>query len=109
MNNRFNINEEEKKHIRGLHNINEDAGMDTPGGNPDYFYGDGQLQRFRNMKHDEVSELSTEEIVKTLWQIQNLLSEGAPAIALRRVTELLGKMGEDIELEDGEYTTIDES
>ena len=109
MNNRFNINEEEKKHIRGLHNINEDAGMDTPGGNPDYFYCDGQLQRFRNMKHDEVSELSTEEIVKTLWQIQNLLSEGAPAIALRRVTELLGKMGEDIELEDGEYTTIDES
>jgi len=61
------------------------------------------------MKQDEVSELSTEEIVKTLWQIQNLLSEGAPAIALRRVTELLGKMGEDIELEDGEYTTIDES
>ncbi len=49
MKNRFNLNEEEKKHIRGLHNINEqvvgygeqgldeDAGMDTPGGNLNIF------------------------------------------------------------------------
>tara|TARA_R110000824_G_scaffold204982_6_gene389745 strand:- start:663 stop:1373 length:711 start_codon:yes stop_codon:yes gene_type:complete len=82
---------------------------DTPGENPDYFYGDGSLDRLRNSGQAEVSELSTEEIVKTLWQIQNLLSEGAPAIALRRVTELLGNMGEDVEFEDGEYTTIEES
>ena len=46
--------------------------------------------------------------MNTLWQIQGLLSEGSPAIALRRVTELLGKMGEDVEFSDGEYTTIEE-
>ena len=27
--------------------VNEDAGMDTPGGNPDYFYGDGSLDKLR--------------------------------------------------------------
>ena len=78
---------------------------DTPGGNPGYFYDeDSIISKMRNSE-----EVSTEEIVKTLWQIQGLLSEGAPAIALRRVTELLGKMGEDVEFEDGEYTTIEES
>jgi hypothetical protein len=55
----FNLNEEEKNRIRGLHNINEqvvgygeqgldeDAGRDTPGGNPEYFYGDGSLDKLR--------------------------------------------------------------
>jgi len=32
MNNRFNINEEEKNHIRGLHNINEQIGSKYMGG-----------------------------------------------------------------------------
>ena len=110
MKNRFNINESEKNRIRSLHNISEDeAGMDTPGGNPEYFYDEDSLLGKLKKQRDQEMEMSTEDIVKTLWQIQNLLSEGAPAIALRRVTELLGKMGEDIELEDGEYTTIDES
>ena len=79
--------------------LTEDAGRDTPGGNPDYFYGDGSLDRLRNMSQDEVSELSTEEIIKNLWQIKRLLSENAPAIAMRRVTELLGKLGADISSE----------
>ena len=56
-------------------------------------------------RKEESKVLSTEDIVNTLWQIQGLLSEGSPAIALRRVTELLGKMGEDVEFSDGEYTT----
>ena len=51
---------------------------------------DSIISKMRNKWKKE----STEEIVKTLWQIQGLLSEGAPAIALRRVTELLGKMGD---------------
>jgi|1_EtaG_2_1085319.scaffolds.fasta_scaffold134448_2 hypothetical protein len=71
---------------------------DTPGGNPDYFYGDGSLDKIRKFAQQQGEvEMSQEEIVKTLWQIQGLLSEGAPAIALRRVIELLEKMGEDIE------------
>ena len=79
----------------------EDAGMDTPGGNPDYFYGDGSLDKLRKMTQQQGQvEMSNEEIVQVLWQIQGLLSEGAPAIALRRVTELLGKMGEDVEFEE---------
>jgi len=89
--------------------INEDAGMDTPGGNPDYFYGDGSLDKLRKFAANQDSEMPKKDIIKTLWEIQGLLSEGAPAIALRRVTELLSKMGEDIDFEDGEYTTIDES
>tara|TARA_R110001583_G_scaffold11500_1_gene51821 strand:- start:514 stop:987 length:474 start_codon:yes stop_codon:yes gene_type:complete len=90
--------------------INEDAGRDTPGGNPEHFYGDGSLDRLRKFANSqEEVDVSKEEIVKTLWQIQGLLSEGAPAIALRRVVDLLGKMGEDVEFSDGEYTTIEES
>ena len=34
MKNRFNLNEEEKKHIRGLHNINEQEVPTDSLGNP---------------------------------------------------------------------------
>ena len=77
----------------------EEAGMDTPGGNPEYFYGDGSLDKLRNMNQDEVNELSTEEIIKNLWEIKRLLYERAPSIAMQRVTELIGKLGGDISRE----------
>tara|TARA_R110000824_G_scaffold337283_2_gene523790 strand:+ start:639 stop:1094 length:456 start_codon:yes stop_codon:yes gene_type:complete len=32
--------------------IKEDAGKDTPGGNPEYFYGDGSLEKLRNNEKD---------------------------------------------------------
>ena len=69
MKNIFELNESEKDSIRKLHNnqksnwgtslIKEDAGMDTPGGNPDYFYGDGSLDKIRKVaeKQDDIAEL----------------------------------------------------
>tara|TARA_Y100000034_G_C6592335_1_gene257344 strand:+ start:62 stop:409 length:348 start_codon:yes stop_codon:yes gene_type:complete len=50
---------------------------------------------------EDQEEVTQEEVIKVLWQIQKLLSEGAPAIALRRVAELLRKMGEDVEFSHG--------
>ena len=154
MNNRFNINEEEKNRIKGLHSIgvieeqwktielgeeeewergkkkrgksgpgtygnddvfpgpeesaisrflkSKEAGMDTPGGNPEYFYGDGSLDKLRNMNQDEVNELSTEEIIKILKQIKELQEDDAPAIAQRRLEELFEKVGLT-------YTTIEDN
>ncbi len=78
MKNRFNLNEEEKKHIRGLHGINltneqvvgygeqgldEDA-MDTPGGNPDYFYDeDSVFAKLRNREeNDDTESMSNDDI-----------------------------------------------
>ena len=53
---------------------------------------------------DELEDYSTEDqTTKTLWEIQKLLSKGAPALALRTVVELLGKVGEDVEFSHGEY------
>tara|TARA_R110000824_G_scaffold114733_4_gene265432 strand:+ start:109 stop:618 length:510 start_codon:yes stop_codon:yes gene_type:complete len=77
--------------------IKEDAGKDTPGGNPDYFYGDGSLDKLRNK--NQGGELSTKETIKILWEIKRLLYERAPSIAMRRVTELIGKLGGDISRE----------
>ena len=108
MKNRFNLNEEEKKHIRGLHNINEqvvgygeqgldeDAGMDTPGGNPEYFYGDGSLDKLRKFAEEQDSEMSKEEIIKNLLQIKGLIVDESPQMAIKRISLLLGElMGTD--------------
>ena len=118
MKNRFNLNEEEKNHIRGLHNISEqsgfvdsqggsdslskfnkrqevgeDAGMDTPGGNPDYFYDeDSILSKLKNQRDQEV-EMSKDDIISTVVEIYSLLQDDAPAIATRRIEELLYKLG----------------
>jgi|TARA_R110000822_G_scaffold108167_2_gene237587 hypothetical protein len=108
MKNRFNLNKEEKNHIRGLHNINEqvvgyseqgldeDAGMDTPGGNPDYFYGDGSLDKLRKFAEEQDSEMSKEEIIKNLLQIKGLIVDESPQMAIKRISLLLGElMGTD--------------
>ena len=93
MNNRFNLNEEEKNHIRGLHNINEDAGMDTPGGNPDYFYDEDSILSKLKKQRDQEVEMSKDDVISTVVEIYSLLQDGAPAIAIRRIEELLYKLG----------------
>ena len=44
--------------------ISEDTGMDTPGGNPDYFYGDGSLDKIRKQygDSDELEWISSDEM-----------------------------------------------
>jgi hypothetical protein len=77
MKNIFELNESQKNKIRNLHNskktsygtslIKEDAGMDTPGGNPDYFYGDGSLDKIRKIaqkQEEDFEYISNEEMDK---------------------------------------------
>ena len=105
MKNRFNLNEEEKKHIRGLHNINEqvvgygeqgldeDAGMDTPGGNPDYFYGDDSLDKLRKFAEEQDSEMSKEDIVNELIGIYSYSQDGATDLVNTALESLITNLG----------------
>ena len=105
MKNRFNLNEDEKKHIRGLHNINEqvvgygeqglgeDAGMDTPGGNPDYFYGDDSLDKLRKFAEEQDSEMSKEDIVNELIGIYSYSQDGATDLVNTALETLITNLG----------------
>jgi len=113
------LSEEEKNRIRGLHKkpstLNEqeeEVKCTCEDGSVVMRVGkDTVLEDIGGMTSDPrimareygTKEISRDEIIKNLWQVQTLLSEGAPAIALRRVTELLEKLGEDIEFSQGEY------
>ena len=60
--------------------VKEDAGMDTPGGNPDYFYGDGQLDKLRKFadnQEEKESEMSKEDIIQELVAIYSYSQDGA--------------------------------
>ena len=105
MKKRFNLNEEEKKHIRGLHNINEqvvgygeqgldeDAGMDTPGGNPDFFYGDDSLNKLRKFAEEQDSEMSKEDIVNELIGIYSYSQDGATDLVNTALETLITNLG----------------
>jgi len=106
MKNRFNLNEEEKKHIRGLHNINEqvvgygeqgldeDAGMDTPGGNPEHFYGDGSLDKLRKFTNSQDDmEMSKEDIVNELIGIYSYSQDGATDLVNTALETLITNLG----------------
>tara|TARA_R110000824_G_scaffold233042_1_gene421205 strand:+ start:119 stop:475 length:357 start_codon:yes stop_codon:yes gene_type:complete len=74
--------------------IKEDAGKDTPGGNPEYFYGGSSLDKLRNMNQDEMKEdISRDGIIEILNEIYELQLQKAPAIAQRRLDELFEKVG----------------
>ena len=107
MNNRFPLNEEENNRIRGLHGINEqvvgygeqgldedDAGMDTPGGNPEYFYGDGSLDKIRQFaQQQEESEMSKEDVIEELTAIYSYSQDGATDLVHTTLENLLYKLG----------------
>jgi len=103
MRNRFNLNESEKKQIRGLHGISEQGLM----GNI-FNTDDGGHTIGKNI------------IIKILKQIKELQEEGAPAIAQRRLEELFEKVGltttefvpndeEEVEVEDEEVEDEEEN
>ena len=105
MRNRFNLNEEEKNRIRVLHNINEqvvgygeqgldeDAGMDTPGGNPDFFYGDGSLDKLRKFAEEQDSEMSKEDIINELIGIYSYSQDGATDLVNTALETLITNLG----------------
>ena len=93
MGNRFNLTEEEKNRIRGLHSINEDAGMDTPGGNPDFFYGDDSLDKLRKFAEEQDSEMSKEDVVNELIGIYSYSQDGATELVNSALENLLYKLG----------------
>ena len=93
MGNRFNLTEEEKNRIRGLHSINEDAGMDTPGGNPDFFYGDGSLDKLRKFAEEQDSEMSKEDIANELIGIYSYSQDGATDLVNTALETLITNLG----------------
>ena len=105
MKNRFNLNEEEKKHIKGLHNINEDAGMDTPGGNPDYFYDEDSVfakekgfpdnleNMLNNLSQQDGVEMSKEDIVNELIGIYSYSQDGATDLVNTALESLITNLG----------------
>jgi len=112
MRNRFNLNEEEKNRIRGLHNINEDAGMDTPGGNPGYFYDDDSLfgkskkesggnytkdaeegATYTKEVEGDTAEMPKEDIVNELIGIYSYSQDGATDLVNTALETLITNLG----------------
>jgi len=74
--------------------LNEDAGMDTPGGNPDYFYGDGSLDKIRKFANQqEETEVTKEEIANELAAIYSYSQDGATELVNSALENLLYKLG----------------
>jgi|TARA_R110001606_G_scaffold105687_1_gene229928 hypothetical protein len=77
MNNKFKINEEEKNHIRGLHNINEQSGFVEAQG------GSDSLSKFN--KRQDVGE----------QKMSGLPTDGIPPVAPEDETEISPEMTHD--------------
>ena len=76
--------------------VKEDAGMDTPGGNPDYFYGDGSLdkvRKFADNQEEEESEMSKEDIIQELVAIYSYSQDGATEEVNHALENLLYTLG----------------
>jgi len=76
--------------------VKEDAGMDTPGGNPDYFYGDGQLDKLRKFadnQEEEETEMSKEDVIQELVTIYSYSQDGATEEVNHALENLLYNLG----------------
>jgi len=73
--------------------INEDADMDTPGGNPDYFYGDDSLDKLRKFAEEQDSEMSKEDIVNELIGIYSYSQDGATDLVNTALETLITNLG----------------
>lgn len=74
--------------------IKEDAGRDTPGGNPDYFYGDGSLDKLRKLaQQQEEPEMSKNDVIDELTAIYSYSQDGATDLVNSSLENLLYKLG----------------
>ena len=54
-----------------------------------------------------VRKISIDEVIKNLWQIQGLLKECSPAIALSRLVILLEELGEKTNYQEDRHYSCD--
>ena len=69
--------------------IKEDSVMDTPGGNPEYFYDKDSLFG----KEDENSEMSKEDIINELIGIYSYSQDGATDLVNTALETLITNLG----------------
>jgi len=85
--------------------INEDAGMDTPGGNPDYFYDEDSVfakekgfpdnleNMLNNLSQQDGVEMSKEDIVNELIGIYSYSQDGATDLVNTALETLITNLG----------------
>lgn len=85
--------------------INEDAGMDTPGGNPDYFYDEDSVfakekgfpdnleNMLNNLSQQDGMEMSKEDIVNELIGIYSYSQDGATDLVNTALETLITNLG----------------
>jgi len=86
----------------GIQGLDEDAGRDTPGGNPDYFYSDDSLIGKLGKDPDYIeklnaksqdSEMSKEDVIQELVAIYSYSQDGATDLVHSTLENLLYKLG----------------
>ena len=73
--------------------IKEDAGMDPPGGNPDFFYDDDWKKLKQTYGGDETQEMTKEDIIQELIAIYSYSQDGANELVNSTLENLLYKLG----------------
>ena len=73
--------------------VKEDADKDTPGGNPEYFYGDGSLDKLRKFAEEQDSEMSRQDIIDELIGIYSYSQDGPMDLVTTALESLLYRLG----------------